>query len=146
MRLFYILLSVLAGCVLPFQGAINGKLAKSIESPVYASFFSFLVGTVALLAYVLVYHGPIRLQQVRQVPLYEWSGGLLGAFYVLVIVLILPKLGAALTFSLIVAGQMIVALLLDHTGFLVAVQHPINVWRVFGLAMIIGGVVLVRKF
>jgi transporter family-2 protein len=146
MRIFYVLLAILAGCALPFQGTINGRLGKSIDSPVYASFFSFLAGTFALMLYSLVTQGPIRLQNVRQVPAYEWSGGIIGAFYVLVVILMLPRLGAALTFSLVVAGQMVVSLLLDHTGILVAAQHPINIWRALGLALIIGGVILVRKF
>jgi len=146
MRLFYVVLAILAGCALPFQGTINGRLGKSIDSPVYASFFSFLIGTIALLAYSMITQGPIKIQNVKQVPMYEWSGGIIGAFYVLVVILMLPRLGAALTFSLVVAGQMIISLLLDHTGILVATQHPINIWRALGLALVIGGVILVRKF
>ncbi len=146
MKIVYILLSILAGCALPFQGTINGRLGKSIDSPVYAAFFSFLIGTIALLGYTLITQGPIKLQNLKQVPLYEWSGGIIGAFYVLVVILMLPRLGAALTFSLVVAGQMIVSLLLDHTGILVASAHPINIWRALGLALVIGGVILVRKF
>jgi len=146
MKYLYITLSVLAGCVLPFQGTINGKLGNSIASPVYASFLSFLVGTVGLFVYGNIAQGPFKIQSLKNLPLYEWSGGILGAFYVLVVVLMLPRLGAALTFSLIVAGQMVVSILLDHTGFLVASQHPINTWRVLGLALIVGGVILVRKF
>jgi transporter family-2 protein len=51
MKIFYVVLSILAGCVLPFQGTINGRLGKSIDSPVYASFVSFVIGTVALLVF-----------------------------------------------------------------------------------------------
>ena len=140
------MLSIMAGVVLPFQGSINGKLGNSIQSPVYASLISFLVGTVGLLLYGVSSQPPLRFQSLKQLPIYELSGGILGAFYVLVVVLMLPRLGAALTFSLIVAGQMMVSILLDHTGFLVPVQHPVNVWRIAGLFLIIAGVVLVRKF
>lgn len=146
MKTFFIFLTILAGCVLPFQGSINGRLGKSIDSPVFASLISFLIGTIALLIYGLTTHSPLRLQSLKQIPLYEWTGGILGAFYVLVVVLMLPRLGTALTFSLIVAGQMVVSMWLDHAGILVAVQHPINIWRVLGLCLIIGGVIIVRKF
>ena len=140
------MLSVMAGMVLPFQGTINGKLGSSIQSPVYASFISFLVGTIGLLLYGVSSQSAFRLQSLKQLPLYELSGGILGAFYVLVVVLMLPRLGAALTFSLIVAGQMMVSIVLDHTGFLVPIQHPASLWRIVGLFLIIGGVVMVRKF
>ena len=146
MKALYILLSVLAGTVLPFQGAINGKLSKNLQSPIYASFISFLVGTFALLIYGIIAQEQFKFQSLKSISFYEFTGGLLGAFYVLVVILMLPRLGAALTFSLVVAGQMVVSLWLDHTGFLVASQHPINGWRILGLACIIGGVVLVRKF
>ena len=79
---------------------------------------TFVVGSVALLLYGLINEGPFNLESLRQVHLRELTGGLFGAFYVLVVILMLPKLGAALTFSQVVAGQMVVALLLDHTGFL----------------------------
>ncbi len=146
MKAVYVLLSIMAGAVLPFQGTINARLGNSIQSPVYASFISLLVGTIGLLLYGLSSQGPFKIQTLKQVPFYELSGGILGAFYVLVVILMLPRLGAALTFSLIVAGQMIVSILLDHTGWLVPVQHPVNIWRVVGLSLIIGGVILVRKF
>ena len=146
MKIFFVILTILAGCVLPFQGAINGRLGKSIDSPVFASLISFLVGTIALLIYGIVTRSPLRFQSLKELPTFEWTGGLLGAFYVLVVVLMLPRLGAALAFSLIVAGQMAVSMWLDHTGILVAVQHPINLWRVVGLCLIISGVILVRKF
>lgn len=56
MKTFFIILTILAGCVLPFQGAINGRLGKSIESPVFASLVSFLIGTIALLIYGIATH------------------------------------------------------------------------------------------
>lgn len=146
MKAFYILLSVLAGSVLPIQAGINGKLGHSVGSPLYASLISFVVGSIGLLFYGLVSEGPLKLDTLKQAKLSELTGGLLGAFYVLVVILMLPKLGAALTFSLVVAGQMVVALLLDHTGFLVQVQHAVNLWRIIGLLFIIAGVILIRKF
>jgi transporter family-2 protein len=146
MKTFFIILTVLAGCVLPFQGAINGRLGKSIGSPVFASLISFLIGTIALLLYGIITQSSFRLQSIKQVPAFEWTGGILGAFYVLVVVLMLPRLGAALAFSLIVAGQMAVSMWLDHAGILVSVQHPINIWRVLGLCLIISGVIIVRRF
>lgn len=146
MKIFYIILSILAGCVLPFQGTINGRLGKSIDSPVYASFISFAVGTVALLAFSLATQPPFRPGTLRTPHPFEWTGGLLGAFYVLVVILMLPRLGAALTFSLIVAGQIVVSVWLDHIGFLGAQPHPINLVKALGVFFIIAGVILVRKF
>jgi transporter family-2 protein len=71
---------------------------------------------------------------------------LLGAFYVTAIVLAFPRIGPALTFGLVIAGQMAISILLDHFNILVAQQHSINLWRGLGVALIITGVMLIRRF
>lgn len=83
---------------------------------------------------------------ISSVPLSYWIAGALGAFYVTVIVLAFPKIGAALTFGLIVAGQLTIAIVLDHFKILVQQQHGINIYRIIGLLLIVSGVILIRKF
>jgi transporter family-2 protein len=60
--------------------------------------------------------------------------------------LAVPRLGMAITFGLVIAGQIIIALLLDHFNILVAEPHSINYWRILGVGLIVGGVFLVQKF
>jgi transporter family-2 protein len=67
-------------------------------------------------------------------------------FYVTVMVLAFPRLGPALTFGLAVAGQLLISLLLDHFNVLVPHPHPINLYRILGILLIISGVVIIRKF
>jgi transporter family-2 protein len=57
-----------------------------------------------------------------------------------------PRIGVALAFSLAIGGQMLVTLLIDHFGWLGVPEKPINLWRVFGAALITVGVILIRKF
>jgi transporter family-2 protein len=83
---------------------------------------------------------------LKSAPPQAWLGGILGAFYVTVIILAFPKLGPALTFGLIVLGQMVISLVLDHFHILVPQQHSINLWRIAGVALIVVGVVILRKF
>ena len=74
------------------------------------------------------------------------GGGIIGAFFITASMLALPKLGMALTFGLVVAGQVMISVLLDHFNILVAEQHPINIWRGLGMLLIIAGVAVVEKF
>jgi transporter family-2 protein len=145
-KAIWILLVGLAGSLLPIQAGLNAKMGKEITSPVWASLISFLVGAVALLIYVVGTKNSFQLSGIKNVPIYTWTAGVLGAFYVTVVVLAFPKLGPALTFGLIVAGQLLISLLLDHFNILVHQQHSINIYRIIGMLMIIGGVVLIRKF
>jgi transporter family-2 protein len=145
---FFVFLAVLAGMAMPTQATINGKLAESVHhNPVLAAFVSFAVGTVALFLYILLTGVPLsNLAAAKDAPLVAWAGGFLGAFFVTVMVTIVPRIGVALAFSLAIAGQMLVTLLIDHFGWLGVAEKPINLWRVLGAALITVGVILIRKF
>lgn len=145
-KFIWIILVALAGSLLPIQAGLNAKMGKEIASPVWASLISFVVGAIALLIYVTVTKNTFQFSGIKNVPAYTWTAGALGAFYVTVVVLAFPKLGPALTFGLIVAGQLLISLFLDHFNILVHQQHGINIYRIIGMLMIIGGVVLIRKF
>src|SRR5690349_14156311 len=123
-KTIWILLTFLAGAFLPIQGGLNARLGKAAENPVYASLFSFIVGAAGLVLYILLTRQTISWTGLKEAPATVWTGGLLGAFYVTVIILAFPKLGPGLTFGLIVAGQMIISVLLEHFNILVAQQNP----------------------
>ena len=73
-----------------------------------------------------------------------WIGGLIATVYILAIVILTPKLGVGLTTSLILVGQLITAIALDHFGVFGTPQHQITLWRVAGLAMMIAGVITIK--
>ncbi len=145
-KLIWIALAFLSGTFLPIQGGLNARLGKAIASPVQASMVSFIVGAVALVLYVIVSGQSISWAGAKTAPAYVWLGGLLGAFYVTVIVMAFPRLGPGLTFGLVIAGQMIVSVLLEHFNVLVAQPQPVSYMRLVGIAMVVGGVFIIRKF
>ncbi len=142
----WIALAFLSGAFLPIQAGLNAKLGKAAESPVYASMLSFAVGTLGLLTYILITKQSMSWAGVREAPAHVWLGGLLGAFYVTVIILAFPKLGPGLTFGLVIAGQMIVSILLEHFNILVAQQNSISLMKLFGVLLVVAGVIIIRKF
>lgn len=149
MKSLYILLTlaVVSGAVLPIQAGLNAKMGKAVGDPVYAAFISFVIGSIGLLIYSLL--TKVDLSQISAAGGVHWSvwtAGLLGAFYVAAVIILVPKIGAALTFGLVVAGQLTFSLLLDHYGWLGMTVHAINWQRLLGIALIIGGVLLIRNF
>ena len=141
------LLATVAGAILPVQASLNAKMGKVLGDPVYASLISFLVGAVVLLTYALITR--VDFTQIGATGSAHWSvwmPGLLGAFFVTSTILLVPKLGIALTFGLVVTGQMGLSLILDHYGLMGLPVHTINWQRLLGVVLIIGGVVLVRRF
>jgi len=144
---FYLLLALVAGAMMPTQAAINNKLAGYVASPISAAFISFLVGTAGLFVYLLATGTSLNsLVNIKDAPPVAWIGGLLGAFFVASTVILAPRIGVAMTFSLIVAGQMLITLVLDHFGFLGLPVKEISLPRVGGILLIVAGVAIIRRF
>jgi len=140
-------IALAAGMLAPLQAGLNGKMGRAIESPVYAALISFAVGTLALFCYALATR--INFTNIRYAADTHWSvwsAGFLGAFYVTATIILTPRLGAALTFSLVVAGQLIMAVFMDHFGLLGVSIQPLSWQRFAGIALITAGVLLIRKF
>lgn len=146
-NLLLILVAILAGAILPVQAGLNARMGQIVGQPVVSAIISFAVGLLGLLAYMVASRVPMSAWSLTaQAPKVIWTAGLLGAFYVTAMVLLVPKLGMALSFGLIVAGQMAASLLMDHYGWLGAPVQPVSALRVLGIVLIVAGVVLVRKF
>ena len=141
----WIILAFMAGAFLPFQAGMNNKLAKTGGSPVHASMLSFGIGVIALIAYIMLTSQNVS-WKLKDAPNYAWLGGMLGAFYVTVIVLAFPKIGPGMTFGLVVAGQLLISVLKEHFGIMGAQAHSISFGRVMGMVLIVGGVVVMKKF
>jgi len=144
--LIFMLFAVAAGAVLPFQAALNVKMGKAVGEPVYAAFISFLVGAIGLFFYLLAIRTELSaLSEAKTLNWSVWTAGLMGAFYVACVIVLSPKLGVALTFGLVVMGQLSISLLIDHFGMLGIPVHTISWQRIVGVLLIVGGVVLIRK-
>jgi len=146
-KILFIIMALSLGAILPIQAAINAKLAKTVGSPMVAAFVSFSVGTIGLLLFVLAAR-QISWQQfaVHGRPWWLWSGGILGIFFVSGIVVVLARLGTVLAFSLVLAGQMLAAILIDQYGWLGVSIREISWGRMAGVILLIVGVVMIRKF
>ena len=137
---------VLAGGATALQAPTNARLAAAVGSPVNAAFVSFAVGTAALAVLAAVFHTRPDMAATRALPWYAWIGGLYGVVFVIAATWGVPRLGVALTITLMVAGQLLISLILDHFGAFGAPQQPINLGRMAGVALVIGGVLMVRRF
>jgi bacterial/archaeal transporter family-2 protein len=140
-----LLLAVFAGALLPVQAGVNAQLRVTLGHPVTATLGSFLVGSVALVLIAFAARIPLPLGAgLSRVPWWHWTGGLLGAVYVALIILLAPRLGAAALMAAVVAGQMLASLALDQWALVGFPLDPLSPQRVLGTLLVIGGVALVR--
>lgn len=137
--------AVLIGALLPLQALINARLGAQTQGPLYASFVSFLVGTCLLGALLLATRTPVLpTQPVGALPAWIWLGGAIGAAFVFAATLLVPKLGAGAMICLVVLGQVVASLLLDHFGVL-GTQRPVDAVRALGAVLVIVGAALVVR-
>ena len=137
---------VLAGGATALQAPTNAKLAAAVGSPVNAALVSFAVGTAALALVAAVLQTRPDMAAVKGLPWYAWIGGLYGAVFVVAAAWGVPRLGVALTIILMVAGQLLLSVVLDHFGAMGMPKQPISLGRVAGVGLVIAGVLMVRKF
>ncbi len=144
MKTVLLLMGLLAGAVLPTQAGINAMLTEQwARNPVLTACASFAVGTVALAGWVFVARLPVA--SPAGTSWWHWTGGLLGAFFVAAVTFLAPRLGAVTTVVLVIAGQLVVASLLDHFGLLGYRQRSFDLMRALGVAFVLVGVFLVRR-
>jgi transporter family-2 protein len=137
-------LTLLMGAILPIQAALNGKLMRTFGQPVIGATISFLTGTIVLLLYAFATKASFSPALARDTSWYHWMGGLIGAIYVTGIIMLIPRLGAGLAFSLAVSGQLLMSVLMDQFGMLGVPVNPISPSKLLGMALLITGVFLIR--
>ena len=141
----YVTLAVAAGAMLPLQAAINTRLARLVGSPLWAAGISGLVLTaaLALLAGVALRAGP-RIEGLGGAPWWVWTGGLCGAVVLSATTATAPRLGTAGMIALVMAGQVLCSLLLDHYGVLGLPILPVSAKRLAAAALLLAGAALMR--
>ena len=139
-----LVLTLAMGAMLPIQAALNGKLMRTFGHPVIGATISFLTGTLILLIYAFSIRSSFNPALIKETQWYHWVGGLIGAIYVTGIIVLIPRLGAGLAFALIVSGQLLMSVLMDHYGLLGVPVNPVNPSKLIGFCLLILGVFLIR--
>ncbi len=146
MKFLFYILPLVAGVAMSIQSGINAQLRASIQHPLLAAFISFIGGTLALGILLLFSKQSMPAISVYSgIEWYKFIGGLLGAFIVFVAIISVQKIGASNMFVLMVAGQLITAMVMDHFAVLGLRENPISIQKLLGILLVIAGAWLVNK-
>ena len=141
-------LAIFAGVLNAIQPGCNAALNKVLEMPFVAAMIVSAVTFSSLLTIGLLFgqlHPPSN-ERIAQVPWWGWVGGALGAVYIMSMLLVAERVGAALFLGLTVTSAVLTSLLLDHFGLVGFRQHPAGAWRILGGILMISGLGLIAKF
>lgn len=149
MKFIYCFLALISGFALTLQVGINGELRSKIGNPILSSLISFAVGTIVLtITYFIATLGNTNSTQnfinLKNTNWWMFTGGVLGSFYIFTTIFTSPKIGFANMFSLVICGQIILAIIFDHFGLLGNQIHPINSLRGLGVILLILGVYIIQ--
>jgi len=142
-NLMLMVLMFCGGLAVAMQPSINGRLAQKVGT-FESSFISFAVGTLALLVVVLI-AGRGSLRGIAAASWWELTGGFMGAFFVTMTIVAVPRIGTAAAMASVIAAQLTTGLLLDHFGLFGFRQIPMDGKRAFGVLLLMAGAALVYR-
>lgn len=141
-----IVLAVIAGASIVLQQALNANLRFELNSAIWSGFMSYAVGLACMVLLAIAWRDPVPSAAVAaRIPWWAWGGGIFGAVFIALAVILVPQLGAATFIALLVTGQMLASIAFDHYGVLGLTQRSIDAPRLVGVALLIAGVVLIRR-
>jgi bacterial/archaeal transporter family-2 protein len=139
-----IFICIVTGAAIPLQGAINSRLAGIAGSTYLVGGISALVAAVLMLSVYILTSDKINPNvNFAQIPAYLWLGGVFAFIYLMATILAIPKIGVSSAIILLIAGQIIAALLMDYFGILTdQKQIQWNQW--IGVVLVMFGTVLFK--
>ena len=147
MRYILLLIPLLVGIGVVIQSGANTQLRHILANPFLAGLISLSVATTTLIVINLVVRTDftvLALENIQRTRWWMWTGGLMGAFFIMSVVLVAPEIGPTRLFGLIIASQLIFSLVVDHYGWMGFAVQPISLKRIVGVVLLIAGVFLVQ--
>jgi transporter family-2 protein len=142
-NLFLMFLMFCGGMAVAVQPSINARLAQKVGA-YESSLVSFAVGTLAMMVVVL-FSGRGGLRAIGSASWWELTGGLLGAFFVTLTIVVVPRIGTVAVMAGVIAGQLVAGGILDHLGLFGLKQVPLDGKRLAGMFLLAAGAALVLR-
>ena len=131
-----VLVCVTAGVGGGVQAAVMGRFGERI-GVIEAVAFSSLVTTALALAVLLAARQTVSaLGDGFRSPAWMWLGGVMSALIVFAIALSPPRIGTTTTVSLVIAGNLIAAAVIDRFGLFGLERIGLSPLRVLGLVLL----------
>ena len=139
-------LAVIVGALIPVQAATNAAMSRVIGSVAITSLALFAIGFVVVAGWAIIARAPLpSLETLGRVPAYGYVGGFIVAGYVISITSLAPRLGVGNAICLVVTGQIVAAVIIDHIGAFGAIVQPVTMGRAIGVVLMIIGVILAKR-
>lgn len=137
----------MTGALITVQVGSNTELKKGFGEPLPALLVNYVLGFIVVLSCTLARHeDALSFEKAMHTPWWGWLGGAAGAVYGLAAIVLASQIGAARLTALVITGQLVSSVILDHFGWLRFEVHTAGIGRVGGCALMILGLILIAKY
>jgi bacterial/archaeal transporter family-2 protein len=135
-------LAAVAGLAGAVQVAVMSRLGERVgvlPAIAFSATVSFLLGLLLLMATGARFGG---MRDALREPVWLWTGGALSLLIVLAITVGGPRIGTTATIGIVIAGNLVMASVIDHFGLFGLDEVPLGWARVLGIVLLSGGAAL----
>jgi len=141
--LWVFIVGLIGGAAVGIQSPIAGSMGQKVGGTA-SSFIIHLSGMI-ISGVLLYFRGGERIRNWNTLPWYMLGAGVFGVILYQTINVTLPRLGSTLMVTLIISGQLLVGVIIDHFGWLGVPVHPVSLSRIVGLLALLGGGYLIAR-
>jgi transporter family-2 protein len=138
----YISLTFVMGIIMSIYLPMNSSVSRYVGSSITANVTFFMVAFLTSIIIFLVFGQFDTVHKVKEVPIYLYLTGFISAFIVLGTTFLIPHIGARKFFILLIAGQIVMAVVVSHFGILESPKDPINMKKLIGAGLVIMGAII----
>ena len=135
----YLSIALFMGLIMSIYMPMNSSVSRYLGSPITACVTFFIIALITSILILFLFGEPKTITRIKEVPPYLYLTGVISAFFVLGTTFLIPHIGARRFFILLVAGQIIMAMIVSHYGVLESPHDPINIKKIVGAVLVIAG-------
>jgi len=138
----FIGLALLMGIIMSIYLPMNSSVSKHLGSPITANVTFFIVALITSIILFFIFGKVDTINKLKDVPVYLYLTGFISAFIVLGTTFLIPHIGARKFFILLIAGQIVMAIVVSHFGLLESPKDPISIKKIIGASFVILGAMI----
>jgi transporter family-2 protein len=143
LRIVVVMAAVLCGIAVAIQAQFTGTMQRQIGT-LESTFITYFSGGVLIALVTLVARGG-NLGAASGLPWYTFTAGILGLIIIGTLSLSVGNLGLVPALVLITVSQFVVGAFINHFGWLGSQADPIDMGKLFGLALLAAGTYFVLR-
>lgn len=143
MKVYLIVLMLIIGFVLTLHLAMNSQVGAIVRNPRMGNALFWTIGAITAIIIGLTGWDPDFLSNLKGVPAWLLTAGIMGGALVFGIAWTMPKLGAGTAFVLMIAGQVISGMVFSHFGWLGSPVEPFTLIKFLGVVLLVAGAAII---